>query len=300
MAVELPRRLAVQMMFPDLEAELEYSMRQKAQWFGPASDRRSRWFSRNDSNGTVKSWQLLCISVNFFVATVWYFAAAEYDRIYISLIPLSFLSIRAMSRLWSISIDSCDPAFAIWMPRPVEGDTTWNNIEHHCCIWPSKRSNCVCNQLLDALMLSHRVHINTLDDLKMRGPMAIESCADVCGHRHGVHSLLQAFSAWMPFSTCQWLPSSLGTACQVMNLPESCWKLKLPWGVVEAIHSGRGDSVCFRARSIGLLAKTMKQEEIRSSLSTMILSEICVHANGFPRFCWTFSNCLLTCKKSAA
>ena len=76
----------------------------------------------------------------------------------------------------------------------------------------------------------------------------------------------------MPFSTCpgQWLPSSLGKAFQVMNLPESCWKLSFAIGVVEAIHSFWGDSVCcFRARSIGLLAKTMKQEEIRSSLSTM-------------------------------
>lgn len=76
----------------------------------------------------------------------------------------------------------------------------------------------------------------------------------------------------MPFSTCpgQWLPSSLGKAFQVMNLPESCWKLSFAIRVVEASHSFWGDSVCcFRARSIGLLAKTMKQEEIRSSLSTM-------------------------------
>lgn len=224
---------------------------------------------------------------------------AEYDRICISLIPLSFLSIKGMSRLCSMRIDSCDPAFAIWMPRPVEGDTTWNNIEHHCCIWPSKRSIFVCNQLLDAMMLSHRVHINTFEDLQMRGPMAIESCADVCGHRHGVHSLLHACpfiqSVGCPSqpvniivcsSGTMGLPSSLGKAFQVMNLPESCWKLSFAWGgwshsqllgVIQCAALGQDPLVCW--------PKPWSKKKSDPALAPWILEwKPGVHANGFPPF----------------
>ena len=179
----LSRRLAVQMMFPDLEAELEFSMRQKPQWFGTASCFIADlpaffcqvfcWIG-DIRDGDFPGMIAMRASNNYYYALAAIFSLglfgvsllpAEYDRIFISLTPLSFLSIRVMSRLCSMGIDSCDPAFAIWMPRPVEGDTTWNNIEHHCCIWPSKRSIFVCNELLDAMMLSHRVHINTFEDL---------------------------------------------------------------------------------------------------------------------------------------
>lgn len=197
-----------------------------------------------------------------------------------------------MSRLCSMRIDSCDPAFAIWMPRPVEGDTTWNNIEHHCCIWPSKRSIFVCNQLLDAMMLSHRVHINTFEDLYMRGPMAIESCADVCGHRHGVRSLLHA----CPFIQSVGCPSQLvrDNGCLLVlerhskswtfrSLAES-WVLLLGWlkpvtafGVIQCAALGQDPLVCW--------PKPWSKKKSDPALAPWIFEwKPGVHANGFPPF----------------